>query len=123
MSSPALATAVPAAKTPPFGLYGLVIILLGLAIIFLINRVKSIDQRQRMQEIQSQQTVKDEDVKDLVYEYLSNPDNVVSVQQILTPHIIAVLDSCAPPAPTKQDDEKEVEPEITVTEPPPKKDT
>jgi len=98
--------AVPAPKQPSIMLYGLVILLLGLAVLFLINRVKAIDQRQRMLETQQQRQLTEDDVLDIAHAYLTNPTNSDSLKRFLAPHVEAALDgvvaasdnSCCAPA-------------------------
>lgn len=90
-------------KQPSIMLYGLVILLLGLAVLFLINRVKVIDQRQRMLETQQQRQLTEDDVLDIAQAYLSNPSNADVLKRFLAPHVEAALDgvvaSCAASAP------------------------
>jgi len=78
----------------PWLLYGFVIFVLGLAIVFLINRVKTLDQRQRLMEMQfQQQTLKQEDVEDVIYQYLSDDKNASAIQKSVLPHVISFLEA------------------------------
>lgn len=86
--------------------YGLVLFLLGLAVIFLINRVKVIDQRQRMLEMQHQnEKLTEEHVHDIVYHMLSD--------ETLVPKCSCRGQCCAEPA------EPEIQVEVTPPPPPP----
>jgi uncharacterized membrane protein len=90
-----ISVSAPAPKQPSIMLYGLVLLLLGLAVLFLINRVKAIDQRQRMLETQQQQQLTEDDIVDIAHAYLSNPDNSHALKRLLAPHVEAALDNMA----------------------------
>jgi Na+-transporting NADH:ubiquinone oxidoreductase subunit NqrF len=84
--------------------YGLVLFLLGLAVIFLINRVKLIDQRQRMLEMQHQNDkLTEEHVHDIVY-------HMISDETLVPKCSCRGGQCCVEPA--------EPEPEVEVTPPP-----